>query len=162
MTSIPYEKGWSAKVDGQKVDIIPIGDAFVSLNLSQGTHEIEFSYVPDGFIAGVACTIGGALLLAVLYFFFKGYEIRRKKMLRIDADGNMIAPSMEDTEFSAPMSEAELSKLVDEAFDRSGETSSDKIVGTGQHNLADTADTAGSSPPGAECASAEDDPNLIV
>ena len=162
MTSIPYEKGWSAKVDGQKVDIIPIGDAFVSLNLSQGTHEIEFSYMPDGFVAGVACTIGGALLLAALYFFFKGYEIRRKKMLHIDADGNMIAPSMEDTEFSAPMSEAELSKLVDEAFDRSGETSSDKIVGTGQHNLEDTADTAGSSPPGTEGASAEDDPNLIV
>ena len=64
-TSIPYEKGWSVTVDGKSAEIVPVGNAMCAVNLSQGTHTVRFSYVPDGFVLGVF-----AFVVAVLLFAF--------------------------------------------------------------------------------------------
>ena len=74
MTSIPYTKGWSVKVDGQKVDVTPVGDALVSFNVSAGTHTVELSYIPDGFIMGLVLTLLGVALLILLYFVNKNFD----------------------------------------------------------------------------------------
>lgn len=76
-TSIPYEKGWSAKVDGKKVEIIPLNDAFSCLELSTGVHTVEFKYVPDGFILGYILTILGLIVMVVLII----YELKTKRPL---------------------------------------------------------------------------------
>lgn len=75
-TSIPYEKGWSAKVDGKPVEITPIGNALVAFNLSKGEHTIELSFVPDGFVIGVCLTLFGITALVVMSLFAK--KIRKK------------------------------------------------------------------------------------
>ncbi len=69
MTSIPYEKGWKATVDGKAVEIIPIRDAFISIELASGTHAIEFIYIPDGFVLGSIITLG--TLAFILLWRFK-------------------------------------------------------------------------------------------
>ena len=74
MTSIPYTKGWSVKVDGQKVDVNPIGDALVAFNIPAGNHTVEFSYLPDGFITGLVLTLLGIALLVLLYFINKNFD----------------------------------------------------------------------------------------
>ncbi|HHZ05941.1 MAG TPA: YfhO family protein [Clostridiales bacterium] len=56
-TSIPYEKGWKAYVDGAEVEITPIADAMVAVPLTAGEHTVTFKYVPDGFIPALAVTI---------------------------------------------------------------------------------------------------------
>lgn len=46
-TSIPYDKGWSVYVDGEKVDdddVLVIGQAMLGINLERGAHEIEFKF----------------------------------------------------------------------------------------------------------------------
>lgn len=56
-TSIPYEEGWKAYVDGKKAEIVPLANGLITLNLTEGEHEIKFSYLPEGFIPGIAITV---------------------------------------------------------------------------------------------------------
>ena len=74
-TSIPYEKGWHAKVDGVKTEIISIDDAFVTLELDKGEHEIEFYYVTDGLAMGAMISGGCLLILIGLYIFEKKFAV---------------------------------------------------------------------------------------
>lgn len=65
LTTIPYDKGWTAYVDGKKVPTKPFKDAFVSVPISAGEHTIEFVYLPEGFVLGVILfivCIGGFIL----------------------------------------------------------------------------------------------------
>ncbi len=55
-TSIPYESGWTATVDGQKAATVAIGGALVGIPLSAGAHTVELSYSPNGFTAGLILT----------------------------------------------------------------------------------------------------------
>ena len=80
MTSIPYEKGWKAYVDGEKVDINAINKAFCSIDLKAGKHTIEFKYIPYGFVLGNVVTIFSIALLIALYYVDKNYK-RRKALL---------------------------------------------------------------------------------
>ncbi len=80
MTSIPYEKGWKAYVDGERVDINAINKAFCSIDLKAGKHTIEFKYIPYGFVLGNVVTIFSIALLIALYYVDKNYK-RRKALL---------------------------------------------------------------------------------
>ncbi|WP_086314870.1 ABC transporter permease [Enterococcus sp. 7F3_DIV0205] len=53
LTTIPYDKGWKAYVDGKKVPVQSFKKAFVSIPVTQGEHTIEFVYLPEGFVPGV-------------------------------------------------------------------------------------------------------------
>lgn len=83
-TSIPYEKGWSVKVDGKTQDIIPLGVVYPDptdpdnpdksleggmccVALTKGEHTIEFSYTPAGFKPGLLIFI---VALITLIFFW--------------------------------------------------------------------------------------------
>lgn len=65
-TSIPYDKGWTVKVDGQEVETYALQDALLYINLSAGEHTIEFSFSPQGFKVGLLASAVGVLLLVVV------------------------------------------------------------------------------------------------
>ena len=56
-TTIPYSEGWSARVDGAEAEIVPIGDAFLALEIPEGKHFIDLSYSPEGFDIGIIVTL---------------------------------------------------------------------------------------------------------
>lgn len=62
-TSIPYDRGWTVKVDGQVQELQKIFDTFASVELTEGTHTVSFSYEPEGFVTGIWITLGSILLL---------------------------------------------------------------------------------------------------
>lgn len=72
-TSIPYDEGWSVKVDGQRVAVEKIAGAFIGIPLTEGEHYIEMRYVPQGFFAGLVLTGISAVLLGVMYRKEKKY-----------------------------------------------------------------------------------------
>ena len=65
-TSISYVEGWQAFVDGEEVEITPVGDAMLAFRLSKGAHIIELRYTPEGFKVGLIVTLLGILLFAAL------------------------------------------------------------------------------------------------
>ncbi len=62
-TSIPYDKGWTLKVDGIKQEPGKIFDTFLSVDIPAGRHIIEMSYEPEGLRAGAAVTAFSILCL---------------------------------------------------------------------------------------------------
>ena len=53
--SIPYSKGWTAKVDGQKTRLLKGNYAFIALPLEAGHHDIVFTYFTPGLKVGLGC-----------------------------------------------------------------------------------------------------------
>ena len=77
-TSIPYDAGWTVTVDGQVQTPHKIFDAFLSVDLTEGTHTIVFSYEPEGLRTGALITLGSMVLLAAALVCGKVMEKRRK------------------------------------------------------------------------------------
>ncbi len=92
--SIPYEKGWSIFVDGEKTETVKVLDSMLGVELESGSHRIVLKYSPDGFKTGLAVS-GGALFMFIVLAF-----IDKKKNHARSADENL-------TEISENLSEAE-------------------------------------------------------
>jgi len=67
-TSIPYEKGWEAEIDGIKADISIGAEAFICLNLPAGEHTVSLSYTPPGLMYGFILGFAGFILAAIPAF----------------------------------------------------------------------------------------------
>lgn len=65
--SIPYSKGWSAKVDGKPAEILRGNIMFMALPLEAGHHEIEFTYCTPGLRLGCLLSLFSVILLIVHY-----------------------------------------------------------------------------------------------
>ncbi|MFD2305196.1 YfhO family protein [Enterococcus termitis] len=73
LTTIPYDKGWQATIDGKKVDIPTFKDAFLALPVPKGSHKIKFVFVPQGFKVGVILFAG-----CIVLFGFYNWQITKK------------------------------------------------------------------------------------
>ena len=67
--AVPYDSGFTIKVNGEKVDYQKSMSAFISFPLEQGENEIEITYTPNGFTFGLIISIIG-LALILLYIKF--------------------------------------------------------------------------------------------
>ncbi|MBR6615157.1 MAG: YfhO family protein, partial [Lachnospiraceae bacterium] len=87
-TSIPYEKGWTVKVDGEAAETEKIFDAFLSVQIPSGEHEITFEYFPAGLKPGIIITLASMAILAMLFVVDRIMERRyqEKKAARKAAE----------------------------------------------------------------------------
>lgn len=66
-TSIPYENGWSAAIDGEKTEISAcVNRALMCVRIPPGEHKITLKFTPAGMREGLICCGFGAVILAVL------------------------------------------------------------------------------------------------
>ena len=132
-TSIPYEKGWTIKVDGQKVDTYGIKDALLACELKAGNHEIELSYRPYGFYVAAVMSVTSLIALFVIDYLLKRFKEKKPNSILVavpndkglleeypTADGEV---SANDTLASATDTEQSTKQLIDNAF--ASETPSD-------------------------------------
>jgi uncharacterized membrane protein YfhO len=73
-TTIPYDKGWKAYVDGKQVQLKPFANSLITIPLTAGTHEIKLTYIPTGFIEGVCISVIPGLLALVIFFITKKFR----------------------------------------------------------------------------------------
>ena len=81
-TSIPYEKGWKAYVDGKEVEVTPIANAMVAFPITEGQHTVTLKFIPHGFVVGVTAFAIGFIMLLGAWFITSKYmkESRVKAM----------------------------------------------------------------------------------
>ncbi len=81
--SLPYDKGWTVYIDGQKAETESIFNTFLSVKIPAGTHTVELSFIPPGLIAGgiISGISAGALAgyLVLLYRKDKNSGERRER-----------------------------------------------------------------------------------
>ncbi len=51
-TSIPYDDGWSVKINGKTVETFKIGNSLLGFDINQGQNNIELNYRSKGIIVG--------------------------------------------------------------------------------------------------------------
>ncbi len=85
-TSIPYEEGWTASVDGQPVNIKPIGNCLLAFELDKGQHNIVISFVPKGFVPGLIITILGLGAFVIAIIIFTKYRKRHPYVEPVEED----------------------------------------------------------------------------
>lgn len=65
MFSVPYDSGWSAKINGQDAEFDVINGGFIGMRVPAGENLIEFSYISPGFWIGLITTGAGLLVLGI-------------------------------------------------------------------------------------------------
>ncbi len=79
-TSIPQNgENWTATVDGEEAEIILVGDCMIALELTRGTHEIEFTYSNSSYTLGLLVSL--ASLVVFLGIIAEVYGQRWKDLL---------------------------------------------------------------------------------
>ena len=63
--SIPNEEGWTLYVDGKETTTESFEEAFISVHLSEGVHEIALRYRTPGLKEGAAISIASVALFAI-------------------------------------------------------------------------------------------------
>lgn len=86
-TSIPFEAGWTAKIDGKRVATTSIKRAFLCVPVPAGTHKLTLSYVPEGFRSGVMLTLASILSLVIISLPAKKAT---QKVIRTNAQENEV------------------------------------------------------------------------
>jgi uncharacterized membrane protein YfhO len=78
-TSIPYDKGWAVRVNGDKAETVPIlNDAFIAVELpNKGDYELEFEFHALGSREGAVITAASLVIMIALMFLDK-YGTRQK------------------------------------------------------------------------------------
>ncbi len=72
-TSIPYDKGWTVRIDGVEIaeeDYVALRDAYLCFNIPAGEHTVELSFMPQGLLlgAGISAFTVLALIFAAIIF----------------------------------------------------------------------------------------------
>ncbi|MHC5247187.1 YfhO family protein [Enterococcus sp. LJL90] len=73
-TTIPYDKGWTAYINGEKVEIPLFKEAFLTLPLTAGENQIELVFFPQGLKLGL-----GLAAVSLLGFGGTLFLLKRKK-----------------------------------------------------------------------------------
>ncbi len=76
--SIPYDMGWTVRIDGEPVETKKLFDAFLSVELAEGPHTVTLSYFPQGLSWGLCLTACSVLVLAALWLFGRKWEKRQE------------------------------------------------------------------------------------
>lgn len=137
-TSVPYEPGWTAYVDGRQVALaegydplskdVKLTDAVISFPLTAGEHTIELRYEAPGLKVGAMISAVSLLIFVLLLV------VRRKKYTLLPPPEKELCPvpaepeeadAAEDTEgteeTSDPAAEPEEDDLMENLFRESGE-----------------------------------------
>ena len=66
-TTIPYEEGWTAFIDGEEAEIKTcLDDALICLEVPEGQHTIVLSFFPAGLKAGLIISAGGLMMFVIM------------------------------------------------------------------------------------------------
>ena len=69
--SIPWSRGWTAKVDGKKARLLKANVMYTALALPEGDHQIELYYCTPGLKAGMGISLAGMIALGGLFIKYR-------------------------------------------------------------------------------------------
>ena len=108
-TSIPYDEGWTVKVDGIEVKTFPLGEAMLGFDVGAGEHTVTFTFHPKGLTEGILCTIIGLLMLTSILCWQHGQkkkatalatdeqpEIEEPDLPTVQEDNQILPPSIQE------------------------------------------------------------------
>ena len=71
--TIPYNKGWTVRIDGQEAPVFKIFDIFMAVKITSGQHTVDLYYIPNGFFLGTMISLLSILII-----------LMNRKLMKID------------------------------------------------------------------------------
>ncbi len=77
-TSIPYMRGWTAYVDGEKTELLPLaGSGVIGVPVGAGTHEIRLEFRTPGLRTGRTVSLIALLVYALCFLIGKFLLVKK-------------------------------------------------------------------------------------
>ena len=80
LLTIPYDEGWTLKIDGKPAQIDKTLGVFMSFETSAGEHEYSLEYIPTGIKCGVVISCISLFLLLLSQIILAITNLHRKKL----------------------------------------------------------------------------------
>lgn len=78
---VNYDKGWTAKLNGQEINVNRVFNTFMEIDLKEGKNEIEMKFVPYTFELSLKITLITLGSLFIIYLLKKKFDVRNCKIL---------------------------------------------------------------------------------
>lgn len=75
--AVPYQKGYTAKVNGKSVKVVNALDGFMAIPLTQGENRISIQFTPPGMELGLTLTIFTLACILLAFFLKIKYNTKR-------------------------------------------------------------------------------------
>ena len=75
--TLPYDKGWSASLNGKPIKIRRAQQGFMKIDVPKGQGTVFLTFVPQGFWTGLLSSLAGI----ILFFLYSLFKQRRKLAL---------------------------------------------------------------------------------
>ena len=76
--SIPFDKGWKAKIDGKETEPMIINIGFTGIFLDKGEHQVELLFIPRYYSLGAIISVIAIFLFAVVMIIKKMLDKKRR------------------------------------------------------------------------------------
>ena len=81
--SIPFDKGWKVKVNGENIEPVRINIGFIGFPLDAGKYTIEMKYFPDYLVISIILTLVSSLAFLVFLLLNKAIKTKLKLVLSL-------------------------------------------------------------------------------
>lgn len=111
-TTIPYENGWTIKVNGKKVEPLKSLNSLITIPLEPGENKITMKFLPDYFVFSIIITGCGILLLILVFLFEYKKNWLIKKFVGSSKDDVNNDSDNSDDEISIPIEQVDLNNKI--------------------------------------------------
>lgn len=70
-TTLAYDKGWQATIDGQKVPIKAFKNALITIPVKKGKHTLTLTYYPPGLFLGTGISLTATVLFGLYCYYHR-------------------------------------------------------------------------------------------
>lgn len=81
---LSYDEGYSALVNGNSTDVIPVSGLFTAVKLVGGENRVTVSFVPSGMKTGIIISVIGTLLLCTIIVFDRRSDLLNRDFRWLD------------------------------------------------------------------------------
>ena len=85
LTSVSYDPGWQATIDGEKVPTVPVMGSLIGIKIPAGSKELILSFRPKGLKVGA-----GISLISLMLFLMEAFSYEKKKKSRYRIDRTLL------------------------------------------------------------------------
>ena len=108
--SVPYDKGWTATVNGKPALIEKVNAGFMAVLVEAGESDIRFDYMPQGLFDGIKITtVSAAVFLIYIIAFIIWNKARGQKDNTVYPEGDALLEEWRNQEILDAVSMAEKS-----------------------------------------------------
>jgi hypothetical protein len=89
--SVPYDKGWSATVNGKPCKIEEVNSGFMAVKVSKGESVIRFDYETPYLMVGIIITLVSAIILLLYVIVFSVYKRKYNAVMEYPEGDELIS-----------------------------------------------------------------------